>query len=979
MRGRRGQRGAGSCTLLSYQKAPEAWIGAALPWLHNVSAQSAEPGKKNVVFGPDAAHLARFKADAISRGQPLFGIECLTPARLRTLLRGSGAPEVALQEDLHLACSLAAARLPDNPVAQAAVKDPLAVARAIDAWLLSGHPLDRIADRYLRELAREVNTLLLTLAMPLAAQADRQLSLRGEGMIENLLIYGFQAEHWANLSLVTAAVDAASSSVICVCEGFETDLEMVTFQTLEERYGPAISLAGQGAPEASSATVFAAEALERAFEATVPLQPEDAARVEAILATDIWEAATLAVDHCLRYASTPLEAPVALVVANPSGAQGRAIAAELSRRNLPHCDVTGGYAPGSASQQQLQLWVQLQQERTLDSFVQWLHGLDRLHCVKGLPEALKQLDSVFVQTLSDALPVASAYAQEAFADSALVDLLNQWPLLPEVTTLEAFQQEVLTVCKHLQWPPSRLKLEVRLRQLSEGLGTSELPLWPLMQWLSDICRVPGRTRHELGRQPFGCIYLLSLNQAAGLNWGGVVIAGMGAHEWPPVPLPMPFLSDLDCEHTNRKALSTGRFSDAVLKAGFSLLPTVSQQRARCQSLFQQLLRHSSGRLTAICALTNPADDGAINSPAQDWHRCERLMPAKAATPSPRSPAPTQNKARKPLSEPPSAACASFLKIWRARRDPQLPYGPEGFGLKAVTGGGLKLPARGWESAVTKPAQAWFEHILSVRKKKPYSEVQPRSLAIGLWLHDWLALEPEAEPSVFPSQSMPDKASHQAAIEKHAHQLRKRVEAAYSLSARTLPDWWQDAWALTKNLTHRFAAALPQNEHWPYALSEFQIPQPSGIHWAGASLNLSGIIDWVCLKEAKPSGTSQALLIDFKSGSDQPLSPRKLEKGTGLQLLLYAHALVALGVPSSHIQLALLGRKSPVIKPLGLTELDELPQLQQRLQQLCSHGVFGLSPAETGEFSTLELPLATLLAELPVLQKKWELTVNGGKA
>src|ERR1700690_4183177 len=95
------------------------WGQAAGPWLR---AHGTRWQEKRVVLAPNAAWIAALKERAVAEKIPVLGIDWLTPGHLRTrLLRALPGPalRVALREDLHLLLEVAAASLPDNPLARA--------------------------------------------------------------------------------------------------------------------------------------------------------------------------------------------------------------------------------------------------------------------------------------------------------------------------------------------------------------------------------------------------------------------------------------------------------------------------------------------------------------------------------------------------------------------------------------------------------------------------------------------------------------------------------------------------------------------------------------------------------------------------------------------------------------------------------------------------------------------------------------------
>jgi hypothetical protein len=111
------------------------------------------------------------------------------------------------------------------------------------------------------------------------------------------------------------------------------------------------------------------------------------------------------------------------------------------------------------------------------------------------------------------------------------------------------------------------------------------------------------------------------------------------------------------------------------------------------------------------------------------------------------------------------------------------------------------------------------------------------------------------------------------------------------------------------------------------------------------------------------------VVDFKTGSAQNLSGKKIGEGRGLQALLYALAVRARGAVSTAISLH--GVDAPLKPQVQLDDMLGITPLFRSLDKFHRDGVFGMRPdADNAYGYSPSYPLATRFVPGNILEAKW---------
>jgi hypothetical protein len=113
------------------------------------------------------------------------------------------------------------------------------------------------------------------------------------------------------------------------------------------------------------------------------------------------------------------------------------------------------------------------------------------------------------------------------------------------------------------------------------------------------------------------------------------------------------------------------------------------------------------------------------------------------------------------------------------------------------------------------------------------------------------------------------------------------------------------------------------------------------------------------------------VVDFKTGSAQSLSDKKIGEGKGLQPVLYALAMRARGAISTVISLHTVD--APLKPQVQLDDVLGITPLFRSLDKLHRAGVFGMRPDADNAYGYLpSYPMATRFIPANILEAKWAL-------
>jgi len=957
-----------------------AWREALAPWFRFWSGQAWRQSRPVIFLAPDSATIAWVKGRLAHSGVPCLGLEFLTPGGLRSKLRGGDARPLALREDLQLLMELAAAELPDNPVAQAAAQDPGDFLQHCDRLESAGWGPDAFDLPESRELAERFYALVSESGLQTTASVDRSLlSFAGDATLAQVLAYGFGPGHSGALTLLRLVAQQAESLVYCLPMVGEQSDELAWRSTLELIADSEELPSGPNRPLAELSE--AAEFHKRM---------DNGGALKTAVVADIDTEARLIENEVHRWrGKLALGERIGVVFARDGLPLARVVARRLTDAGLAHQDEIGRQPGSQPAQILVEAWRNYQEQADADSARRLVRALRRVGRLTAEAEASawKSLEKAFHKAMTTDLAVLLPMLQSTARSNLAASTLRQWPLLPERASFAEFTELCQPVLEKLGWPERLDAWALRAAALAEHLS-QPLQRAQYLRWLAEVCRIPGRTRDAIGREAFAPVVLTTVERAAAQSWQYLIFAGLNRGDWPVEQNDGLILSAKLCSQLNRRACmdSPSGLGQQCLRPGRSWLASRLDERRHFAEACSQLLRNVQTDALFTAHRENPGDPGREQDLA-DW--LGRLFHAEHGR------QPNESEIREAERQAADALAQSekvvrrfpeLTEVWQRRRNPETPFDEYSFGFGKPPSEPMALSARAWEEALRRPAHAWLRHVLRVRPMQELQAQNPRAQAIGNWAHQW-ALPISREEAFL---ACPDAESWAALVERQAQQSRQSVADAFAQAGRALPDWWRIDWAIARSWARQFAESLlaftrPADvAEWPSIGGEWTLPD-APLQLPGRPLDglaLSGRIDALLsdetpevLNDLPPKhwpARAAAWIIDFKTGGDDPLSTKKLMQGEGIQLALYALALHSLG--AERVQSILLRPGEVIEHQVSLEEILSLDEPWQIIARQASSGRFGMRGEQRTEFGFVgEYPLAHLGIKPVVLEAKWALT------
>jgi hypothetical protein len=248
--------------------------------------------------------------------------------------------------------------------------------------------------------------------------------------------------------------------------------------------------------------------------------------------------------------------------------------------------------------------------------------------------------------------------------------------------------------------------------------------------------------------------------------------------------------------------------------------------------------------------------------------------------------------------------------------------------------------------------------------------------VGTWVHRWLAAALRDCRERNSTAELP--VLLRAAADREAAAVRNCTRTV----GFDLYPWWEQVWSQSRTVALGLAETLGPHLEGNQFLCEFKLPHDLMIALPGTSLSdfeLKGRLDLLLIE---PDAISYDLdqgdfsgcagwVIDFKTGSAQSLNAKKVGEGIGLQPVLYALAVRALGVVSTAISIHT--PDAPLKQQVVLEDILDGTPLFRSLDKLHRNGVFGMRADADNEYGySPSYPLATRFIPSNVLNAKWAL-------
>jgi hypothetical protein len=984
--------------LVSYTTNAELALAVAAPWLRERAASAWKDARPTVVLTPSRAEGFYLRHLLVEQAVPLFGLRFWTPSDARGfLLAHYRLPESpATQADLRLLARVCAQRRNTGDSAAASslsvARDPAAFLRAYELLLGAGWNPARDAVREARELARDFQRALegsgiltqvgLHRALMQAAVASPRV------LIADLLLVGFNALHWPLWDLLQAVVRSSERTLVALAQPrvFAGEVDQLWHSSWEEFTSVEIAPVVSGDAEKPAPLARLAEAYETGETADLSELALSFA-VAPDLPTQVRAVVLRALEYLQRDDCTRLG-----LVFPQTDALALEIARELRRLDIPVNDGPGAPLPGLFERRSWHAWLALQDEPSVGALIAWVRACE----AEGLALAsdldldsatiAHELDHALGETLVDELPFLTSQLEEATRRhnaAPVAQFLRDRIALPAEATFAHYWELTRQAAVAAGWEPFAAELpDAPPAWLVVGKGTISRRAY--LEWLRETTASRARSRGAEGNHFYGKVQLLVYGQLNTQTWSHLVLTGLNEGVWPRLGEDGAFSSrhewavlNRKARELNRRAAGRGRQGEGqeIVRPGFghALLPQERHDLALRD--LSQALEATSGEV-CLCAIA--ADGGRSLLPSDFFNHAYQAKTGRVLDDETfrRLALATDAWTRKHahlLAETEEISAVPVEATRRAalaRRNSAEPFGEFEFAHARPPTAPIQLFCRDWEQAWKQPATAWLTQIIGARAWPDGAPAWPT--ATGSWTHAWLrdALRARRE------NGAPDLA---AEVRTAAQRTAGRIRARANADGVALYPWWLQVWEQALSLALDFAEELADVLQGRPFHEEFKLPDgvvaalPGGAH---ADFELKGRLDLLLLDASAPFDFARPNLadrtgwvIDFKTGAAKALTAKKVTDGDGLQAVLYALALRALGC--GHVEISLLPPGIALKEQVALDDALTAMPLFRSLELMHRRGIFGQRPVKESPYGYApEFPLATRTIPFEVLQEKW---------
>lgn len=909
------------------------------------------------------------KEKILRAGFSLLGIPILNPGGLRAFLLkklASVSNQVAVRENVHLFIQAIAESYPGYPIACSIARDPERFCSLYDTLLSAGWGPESFASLPVRRIALELEDLLACYELKTASSWDQYLLKKAQErtVCDTVLMYGFTAVHWPLYALLKAAVHASRHTKVCLLKGEMSRAEEVWIGTWEEMLGECV--------EISDARISSFQGLVRRMEGWGADRPTQAARVRFLVGCDRREESEAVVAQTLSFLSACEDSRVAIVVGSVS-ALAREVAAGLAAEHIPHHD-TLGYV-NAPLHKPFMAWLCFQEDARLEPFLKYMDALRDAGQVSAarFKHCLAALERAFLQVGTDDVTVLMAYLL-ATADPAVEQWASIGAVMQRSTLFSVFVEHAVKALSFLGWSEMCEWVQMQAEGLRPVLARP-LSRRSFVRWLHCMAvQLAARGCNELGQHEFARVQLVTAQEAVGLSWSHLILAGLNEGEWLTEQPESPLMQEGEWGALNAKVLKQGRQGKGHVISTAGYLLSAQERRIYAQSLLARLLegvRYGVAVTASLMEASNSRRPRGVSSELMRLYQAQEGSPLtqKRFTQLQRTTRAWLAGVSLRQRSVDTLSVEETLNAWQARRDAKQPFGPFEFAFRDPPTEEVALSCKAFEQAMKRPESVWLCEVLGVRKPLNVAAKDNAALSLGTWVHAWLRVGQGNLTRNLPIWRKP--------VENRSKQAFFEVQAAYKQAGRALPDWWRGQWQQALRQARLFSEILSEQKEWPFVGSEIKLPADARGRFSEAvSVPLKGRIDLLFARERlanREQAAGDAFLetplwiIDFKTGAAQALKWERLLRGEGVQLALYALALYGFGYKNSVV--SILGRDMLLYPQLHLNDLLTFTELWEGLAVLSSSGVFGQARKPT----TSDHPLAMLAIDADILKKKWQLT------
>jgi hypothetical protein len=606
------------------------------------------------------------------------------------------------------------------------------------------------------------------------------------------------------------------------------------------------------------------------------------------------------------------------------------------------------------------------------------------------------LDDALGETLVDNLDFLTLHLEENSRKRAgAVDrFLRERVQLPESGTFPEFLRRAQEALQMLGW---KEHLTPELTDPPRWLGQAPwmLSRRTFLEWLKESTDSRERTRGEGGNHFYGKVHLLIYAQMPGQTWSHLILTGLNEGRWPRVFETGAFGSRHELIALNRQSRALNQRGTAQGGQGLGH-EVVRDQRGHCllplerQDLaLRDLCAALDGTSKAVCLAAMTAESGRALLPSDFFNHAYqaktgrvldetafRVLAKRTEEWCERHAALLRPPA--PIAEEFPFDLAETYTAYAARRNPTQPFGRYEFAYAQPPPQPIQLACKTWDQAWNHPPSVWLEKIVGVAAWPEGQLAWPR--AVGTWVHRWLAA------SLSEGGGDKGELDFLPRLRRVAEAERVRVRAGAEQAGIELYPWWNHVWGKARAITLGLGDALAPQLRDRYFLSEYSLPDSLQIALPGtdgADFTLRGKIDLLLIDPGSDAfdrnggnfANCACWVIDFKTGSAKNLTDKQLEKGIGLQTLLYALAVRAAGAEAVAVSLQTF---DAALKPqVQMEQILAATTLFRSLSRLHREGIFGMRPAAESDYGFApQYPMATRPIPSGVLESKWALTHGG---
>lgn len=290
----------------------------------------------------------------------------------------------------------------------------------------------------------------------------------------------------------------------------------------------------------------------------------------------------------------------------------------------------------------------------------------------------------------------------------------------------------------------------------------------------------------------------------------------------------------------------------------------------------------------------------------------------------------------------------------------MPYSPYEYAFKDRLKTPLSLPCKAWEDVIQRPEMAWYKHILKINIGQNSLWGTGAKISRGTWVHSWIS---QAGKNVFCPHLAPFCVqSWNRQVEQEAEDVKALVSQIYQEAASlNVPTHWHHFWKHSLQVAQSLVEQFLLIDLEAFEVAFEQVLPEKYVKALGFSLR--GQVDMLLKK-----GDSYRVL-DFKTGGQEKITLKTVEKGSGLQLALYGQYFLDEG--AKDVVLYVVHPERPLQEGLRIDEgFDGLDALYERIHAKAVFGAFGQRYSSKDRYAAgVIFPLATLPIDSAILRHK----------